>query len=84
MSRFIPHAAQAEPDGIAPMASAMERATDVLPTPGGPTRHKIWPLDAAGLLLDGKQLQYPLFHFFQAVVLGIEDGFWLFQAGVSW
>ena len=29
---------------LRPMDLAMDRAMEVLPTPGGPTRQRIWPL----------------------------------------
>src|SRR5262249_33634027 len=38
---LVPHAAEGDPVNFRPRARAIERPREVLPTPGGPTKHRI-------------------------------------------
>jgi hypothetical protein len=40
---LVAHAAERHADELAPIARAIDRPSDVLPTPGGPTRQRIGP-----------------------------------------
>jgi hypothetical protein len=51
----------------------MDSPREVLPTPGGPTRHSTGPLILLHPLLDREVLDDALLHFLQAVVVLVED-----------
>ncbi len=51
----------------------MLRAMLVLPTPGGPTKHKIGPLQALGQRPAREVLDDALFRLLQAVMILVQD-----------
>ena len=55
-----------------PSAEATALPSEVLPTPGGPTRHRIGPR-VSRRREHGEMLVHPPFHLFEAVVLQIEN-----------
>ena len=71
---FVAHAAQAtcaRTCGRSPCAT--DWPSEVLPTPGGPTRHRIGRLQAVDALLHREVLDDALLDLLEAVVVGVED-----------
>ena len=64
------------------MARAMERPSEVLPTPGGPTKHRMGPLVSAPQPAHGQVLEDALLHLVEAVVVVHEDLLGLSQVQV--
>ena len=56
-----------------PIARAMDRASEVFPTPGGPTKHRIGPFSLLDELADGEVFEDPLLDLLEAVVVLVED-----------
>ena len=55
-----------------PVALAIDLPSEVLPTPGGPTRHRIGPRHLVGALLHREVLDDALLDLLQAVVIVVE------------
>ena len=55
------------------MARAIDLPSEVLPTPGGPTRQRIGPFSFVHALLDREILDDPLLDLLKAVMVGVED-----------
>ena len=51
----------------------MERPSEVLPTPGGPTKHRMGPFNTGLQLQHGQVIQDALLHLFQVVVIFVQD-----------
>ncbi len=58
---------------LRPSARAIDLPSDVLPTPGGPTKHRIGPLRILLQFAHGEMFDDAFFDFFEAVVIFIED-----------
>ena len=58
---------------LRPSARAIDRPSDVLPTPGGPTRHRIGPFLSALELAHRQVLEDALLDLLEVVVVGVED-----------
>ena len=56
-----------------PMARAMLLPRLVLPTPGGPAKQRMGPETSLFELLHGQELEHPVLHVFQVVVVLVED-----------
>src|SRR6186997_857543 len=59
---------------VRPSARAMERPSEVLPTPGGPTKHRIGSLPAGAHRLHGEVLEDPVLDLFEPPMVLVEDG----------
>ena len=71
---LVAHAAQAEMRwNLRPMAEAMERPSEVLPTPGGPDEAEDGPLDVGLHLAHGQVLEDALLDLLEVVVVVVED-----------
>ena len=55
-----------------PSAFAIEWPSEVLPTPGGPTKQRIWPETSFAQLRDGEVLDDPVLHLLEVEVVGVE------------
>jgi hypothetical protein len=60
----------------------MDLPSEVLPTPGGPTKHRIGPFTVFLQLANREMLEDAFLDFLQAVVLGIENRFSFFQVEI--
>ena len=58
---------------LRPVALAIDLPSEVLPTPGGPTRHRIGPFSFFMALLHGEVLEDALLDLLQAVVVVVQD-----------
>ena len=58
---------------LRPSARAIDWPSDVLPTPGGPTKQRIGPAEVVLELRDGEVLDDPLLHLLEVVVVVVED-----------
>ena len=56
-----------------PSVRAIDWPSEVLPTPGGPTKQRIWPGGVLLELRDGEVLDDPLLHLLEVVVVLVED-----------
>jgi hypothetical protein len=63
------------------VARAIDWPSEVLPTPGGPTRHRIGPLSRFHALRDGEVLDDALLDLLEAEVVLVED---LLRRAMSW
>ena len=71
--RLVAHAADADALELArPSARAIERPSDVLPTPGGPTKHRIEPARVGLQLAHGQELEDALLDLLEVVVVLVE------------
>ena len=57
-----------------PVALAIDLPSEVLPTPGGPTRHRIGPGQLVRALLHGEVLDDPLLDLLEAEMVVVEHG----------
>src|SRR4030095_560319 len=57
---------------LRPIEFAMERASDVLPTPGGPRKHRIGPFTSGLSLRTARDSSTPSFPFWDPGVRGVE------------
>ena len=57
------------------MAFAIDIPSEVLPTPGGPTKHRIDPFGILYQLPNRQEFQDPVFDLFQTIVVFIQDFF---------
>ena len=57
-----------------PVAFATDLPSEVLPTPGGPTKAEDRTLQLLGALLHGEELDDPLFDLLQTVMVVVENG----------
>ena len=57
---------------LRPSARAIDWPSDVLPTPGGPTKQRIWPEVSFLQLRDGEVLDDPLLHLLEVEVVLVE------------
>ena len=55
-----------------PVARAIDLPSEVLPTPGGPTRQRIGPFELVGAALHGEVLDDAVLDLLQAEVIGVE------------
>jgi hypothetical protein len=58
---------------LRPSARATDLASEVLPTPGGPTRHRIGPFMSLLELAHREELEDALLDLLEAVVVLVED-----------
>ena len=58
---------------LRPSARAIDCPSEVLPTPGGPTKQRIWPETSLLELRDGEVLDDPLLDLLEVVVVLVED-----------
>ena len=55
-----------------PVALAIDLPSEVLPTPGGPTRHRIGPFELVGAALHGEIFEDALLDLLEAVMVRVE------------
>ena len=60
---------------LRPSDVAIDRPSDVLPTPGGPTKQRIGPFDLGVQLADGEVLEDAILDLLETGVIGVEDLF---------
>jgi hypothetical protein len=70
---LVAHAAERHAHELAPGRPAIDLPSEVLPTPGGPTRHRIGPFSFFGALLHGEILDDALLDLLEAVMILVED-----------
>ena len=58
---------------LRPSVRAIDWPSEVLPTPGGPTKQRIGPRDVVLQLRDGEVLDDPLLHLLEVEVVLVED-----------
>ena len=58
---------------LRPVARAIDRASEVLPTPGGPTKHRIGPLSFCTSACTARYSRMRSLAFFEPVVVLVED-----------
>jgi hypothetical protein len=56
-----------------PSERAIDLPIEVLPTPGGPTKHRMGPAHAVGELVDREVLEHALLDLLEPVVVLVED-----------
>ena len=70
---LVVDAAEARARNLSPSERAMLCPSDVLPTPGGPTKHRIGLRPSRIELTHGQVLDYALLDLLEAVVVRVED-----------
>ena len=58
---------------LRPSERAIERPSDVLPTPGGPTKQRMGPLSTGLELQHGEVIENAVLDLFEIVVVFVED-----------
>ena len=69
--RFVAHAAKRHANELSPVAFAIDMPSEVLPTPGGPTKQRIEPFGILDEPADGKKFEDAFLDLLETVVIAL-------------